>query len=98
MYSNSFKNVTRAISKDFVSNFFSSNLRRAALGCVAHKFKVIPLHLRMIKRRMIHNYREKIIQVQKGNKGNGELMFAWITSFVSLRFTIRRNHFMYLML
>jgi len=77
MCSSSFKDVTRAISKYFVSNFIS-NPGRAALGYVAHKFKVTPLHihLRVIKWRMIHNYREKIIQVQKGNKGNDELMFA----------------------
>jgi len=50
MCSSSFKDVTRAISKYFVSNFIS-NFGRAVLGCVAHKFKVIPLHihLRVIK-------------------------------------------------
>jgi len=57
----------RAISKYFVSNFISSNPGRAALGCVAHKFKVIPLHihLRVIKWRMIHNSRKN----HPGTKG-----------------------------
>lgn len=48
-----------------VPNFFSSNLIIAALGYVARKFTVIPLHRNLrVTARMMHNYRKKIIQVQ----------------------------------
>jgi len=87
----SFKDIARATSRVYVSNFFSSNLVIAALGYVARKFTVIPLRIRLrVTARMMQLSRKD----HPGTMYKGEIrkMTSWIAMFISLRFTRRRNH------